>query len=205
MPAFLLLVLVFGLVQGHEEGQGPGTGSEGEADENGEDDPLVSPAESGEGVRGANGIAVAPLAKDTSAGVFTDGVIADELDGTVGDEARDDAACEGVGETPGGPARTREDAVVGGRVTGSEAAKGAEEIGDGASAGGEDGSQGEEDEAEEDGGRESGGERLEETADERWEMVVGLAELEASGSGFAGLAFFETAALGFGETLALTG
>ena len=61
---------------------------EREADQQGQDDPLVSPTEGGERVGGTDGVAMAPFAVDLGAGVFGDGIVADQGHRALGCESR---------------------------------------------------------------------------------------------------------------------
>ena len=75
MPASRLDVVLLGAIQGHEHGQGPQPAGKRKADQDGQDHPLVTPAENGHRVRGADRIPVTALAEDLGAFVPIDGII----------------------------------------------------------------------------------------------------------------------------------
>ena len=152
-PAAFLVVLR-GAVQGDQHGQGPGPAGEGEADQDGQDDPLVPPAPGGVAVAGADRVAVAGLAMDLPAGVLGDGVVADQADAALGPEVPEDEAGQEGGQGQAGPLGQGEDAVVAGGVAFGEAGDGAQQVADGASAGGEDGGHAQQLGADEGGGGE---------------------------------------------------
>ena len=95
MPVPLAAVVLLGAVQGDQDRQGPGADGEGEADQDGEHDPLVAVPPGGEGVRGADRVAMAGLAEDVGAGMGDDRVIAGQDDRGVGGEERDDVPGQG--------------------------------------------------------------------------------------------------------------
>src|SRR4051812_31585149 len=120
VPAVVLLVVFFAATEDDEDGQGPETLGEGKADQDGQDQPLVPPAEGREGVAAADGVAVAAFAVDLVAGVLIDGVVGSQEDGACTDEVVEDPAGQGAGEPPRGPAAVGEDAVIIGGIAGSQ-------------------------------------------------------------------------------------
>jgi hypothetical protein len=152
-------------------------------------------------VGAANGVAVATLAVDLGAGVFRDGVIAGDGDGTLRQEAVEDEDGQGSGEAPAVPAAAGEEAVEAGGVARDESAQGTEEVGDGTAACGEDGGEEEGAEAEEGRACKGRGEGVEELACGCWQLVMEVAESSSRVLGLAGLSLLEAAALGLGESL----
>ena len=96
VPTPSATVVLLGLIEGDQDGQRPGPVGEGEADEDGEHDPLVAVLPGGEGVRGTDRIAVPGLAVDVGPGVPEDGVVADEDDREVLREQGEDPSCQGA-------------------------------------------------------------------------------------------------------------
>ena len=94
-----------------EHGQRPGAGGEGEADQDGEDDPLVAVPPGGEGVGRADGVAVPGLAVHRAAGVAADGVVADEQHRRVGGQAGDDQPGQGAPQREAVPLSAGQDAA----------------------------------------------------------------------------------------------
>jgi hypothetical protein len=187
VPPLLLPVFLLGPVQRHQQGQRPGPGGEGEADEHRQDDPLVPPAERGERVGGADGVAMAALAVDVGAGVLGDGVVASQRDGAFGRESGEDRVCEPARQRPEGPAIPGEDAVVAGGVPGCEGAEGPHQVGDGTPAQGQDGGEGEQEESVVGRAREGRFEGVEGGADHFGELLVDPFELTSRRTGLAGL------------------
>jgi hypothetical protein len=87
-----LAILLGGAVQINQHRQGPQPGGEREADQHGQDDPLMAVTPSGEGVAGAYRVAVPGLAIDLLALMAIDGVVADEGDGSGGEPVADEEA-----------------------------------------------------------------------------------------------------------------
>src|SRR5262249_29416641 len=131
VPPGVLAVPSGGPVQRDQHGQGPGPGGEGELDQGRQDDPLVPPPPGGVALGRADGVAGAPLAEDRRAAVPVDGVAARQGDRLAGGEPAEGDARQGAGQRPEGPAPPGEDAVVAGGMTGGQAAKGAQQVGDG--------------------------------------------------------------------------
>ena len=139
-------IILLRVVQVDQHRQGPGAGSEGEADQHGQDDPPVPVSPGGVAVGGADRFAVPGLAVDHLAGVAVDGVVADEDDRAIGDQVAEYEAGQGTAEVEGRPGGSGEDTLVVGAMSGGEPAEGAREVGDGATAGGQDGGEQEGDE-----------------------------------------------------------
>ncbi len=154
-----LVVVLARAIQGHQHGQRPGSLGEGEADQDSQDDPLVPPAPGRIGVAGTHGVAVTRLAVDLASGVLGDGVVADKRDGASGPEAKQEEAGQRGGQSQAGPVSLGQDAVVTGVSARGEVSERAQQVGDGASSGGENGSDGQQLHALKGGRVESGGEQ----------------------------------------------
>ena len=179
--AFLLLAFLVGpsglgllraAIQRHQDRQRPGTGGEGELDQDRQDDPFVPPAIGGEGVGRAHRIAMAALAVDLGAAMLVDGIVAGQEDGAVGDVMVEDELRQEACQRQRGPASFREDAVIAGGISRSQAGHGAEEVGDGASSGGQDRRDEQDEEALVGGLEEDGGERVEHRPCEGWYKIL---------------------------------
>src|SRR5262249_3695335 len=154
------LVLLLRAVQGDQNRQGPRSRREGEPHQDGQDDPLVPPAEGGVGVRRARRVARPRLAVDLLALVFGDRIVAGHGDGAGRQPAAQNVAGQGPAEPPQRATAAGEDAVVAGGMAGGEGVGGAQQVEDGAAAGGQDGRQEQDDKAFVGGAREGGGEGL---------------------------------------------
>ena len=135
-PAALRVVLGRA-VEVHQDRQRPGACGEGEADEDGEGDPLVAVTPDGVGVAAADRVAVAGLAVDLTAGVAVHGVVTDQHDRPVGDEGVQQQAGQRAAQAEARPGGTRQDAAVVGGVARGEVAERAQQVGDGVAAGGQ--------------------------------------------------------------------
>src|SRR5581483_2628402 len=89
-----LAVVLGAAVQVHQDRQGPGAGGERQADQDGQDDPLVAVPPSRVGLARTDGVAVPGLAVDPAAGVAVDGVVADQGDAAVGDDVPQEEAAQ---------------------------------------------------------------------------------------------------------------
>src|SRR5689334_214279 len=101
----------------------------------------------GVGMGRADGVAMAGLAIDLLPLVAVNGVVADEGDGSIGDEMVEEESRQSTAQFEAGPAGIREDALEAGAVSGRQSAECPQEVGDGASAAGKDGCGGEGEEA----------------------------------------------------------
>ena len=144
VPSPLPAVLFLGLIQGHQQGQGPSARGERQADQQGQHDPLVSPAECRERVGGADRVAMTALAIDLGTGMLRDGIITRQFDDILGRESSEDHLGESPRQMPAAPRTAREDAVITGGVPGGQGAQAAEQVADGMSAKGQDRGDGQE-------------------------------------------------------------
>ena len=137
VPSPLPTIFLFGLIEGHQQRQSPSTGSERETYEQGQHDPLVSPAECRERVGGADRVAMTALAIDLGTGMLCDGIITSQFDDILGRESGEDHSGESPCQIPAVPGTAREDAVIAGGVSGGQGAQAAEQVADGMSAKGQ--------------------------------------------------------------------
>jgi hypothetical protein len=86
-----------------EDGQCPASLGEGELDQNSQHDPLVTVAEGGVGVGGADRIAVSVFAVNALTFVAINGVVSDQDDRPGGNEVPEDERCQCTPELQGGP------------------------------------------------------------------------------------------------------
>ena len=134
-----LPVVLRGAVQGDQHRQRPGPGGGREADQHGQDDPLVAVAVGGVAVAGADGVPVPGLAVHRLAAVLRHGIVADQRHRAFGPAVPQDEAAQRCRHVQPGPAGLRQDALVAGRMALGQGRDSAEQVGDGAAAGGQDG------------------------------------------------------------------
>ena len=113
--------------------------AKGKRNQDGEDHPLVPPVPGGIAVTGADGVPVAGLAVNFPAGVFGDGVIADQANTSLGPEVLENEAGEDRRQGQAGPLGQGENAVVTGGVAFGQISDRAQQVGQGASAMSEEG------------------------------------------------------------------
>src|SRR5262249_50586038 len=204
VPASSLLVVLLAAIQGDQQWQGPLPLCEGEADQHAQHHPLVTPAEGGERVRGADRVSMASFAEDLVARVLIDGVVTSQKDATFRHEMVEDPAGQAPGQLPGRPAAFAEDAMVTGGMARRQGAEGAQQFADVASADGQDGSQSQGDEAKESGSSKGTSQRVEEGASRLGHSLVDVLKFTASCSGLAchTATAFEITASRLGTTLA---
>ena len=111
---------------------------------------------------------MAGFAVDLGAAMLVDGIVAGQEDRAVGPIMIEDELRQEPGQLEGGPGSFREDAVIAGGISRSQARDGAEEVGDGAPAGGQDGGHEQDQEALVGGLEEDGGELVEHGPSEGW-------------------------------------
>ena len=75
VPLPVFQVFFLGSIRRNQKRQCPASGCPGDGDENGQDDPLMSPAKRGVGVSGADRITVAALTVDVRTGMFGDRIV----------------------------------------------------------------------------------------------------------------------------------
>ncbi len=143
----------------------------------------MSPAEGGERVGGTDGVAVTPFAVDLGAGVFGDGIVADDLDRALGNKPSQDGGDVPACQPASGPPAEGENAVITAGVARGQGAQAAEQVGDGASAHGEDGGQGQHDEALIGRSGQGRGQRLEDGVDRLGELAIEPLELASAQAG----------------------
>src|SRR5262249_245781 len=151
--------------------------TEGEADQQRQDDPLVPPAIGRERMGGADRVAVAALAVDPGPGMFGDGIVAGQFDRAAGGEAVRDSGDVAARQPAGGPGAGGGGTGITAGVARGQGAQGAEQVGDGAAADGEDSGQRQQDEAPMSRSGQGRGQGLEDGVDRRGELAADPLEL----------------------------